>query len=102
MKEYKVSLVDLMAFLENLNTCKDNDVDCNRTAEEYRTMLESTFLYLKEDILESLLCYCNFNNEDGIYTHPHGDPLARMVSRILGPTKSFCLKNNYVIEKKEK
>lgn len=100
-KEYRVSLLDALALLENTRICEDNDVDCNHTADDLITMLKTKFVSVPIEMLESYLYMCNMNREDRKYWHPTGKPFTHMVKEILDEDQEYCMTNNFIIKKRK-
>lgn len=99
MREYRVSIMDVICLLENTIICKDNDVDTKYTADDLIGRLKSTFITLPIDQLESYLYMCNMNREDGVYTHPEKKAFTLMVKDILPRNQKFCSINNFIKSK---
>lgn len=98
---YKVNLIDLMCLYDNLEECLDNDTDAHKTAQDYRHLLKKAFFGLTKSNLESLLCFCNYNLEDEMFTHPEGDSFDEMVKRILPKNEIFNKEINCIVSRKK-
>lgn len=86
---YKLSLLQGMVLLYNLYVTQDKDLDADYLFNELVQKLNSHSFSLPKDVLESLLAYCNYNSEDGVFWHPNEASFDTFVYTVLGDKETI-------------